>query len=899
MRAEYPIFPLLFLLVVILSIVTVFVSIGSLSNEIGDNFAGIRSSTALNLFQKTEEAERFLETTVRLAMRESVAEAFRKNRYPCEVRGSFIAFDDSCGTVDSDRFDERLRTRTERRANAQIATYPGALIPPLESLTFLNLGGVLAADARLSGPAVFFLDETDWRNLDRSPGVFDRDLAPVHTEQLYARAYIQDIISPIREEHHNFDRDEAMTLVEESREADRTYCEDDPFKEIVVTDRLVDLIESCPSSEDACSCGTINVPESGYSLRLVGSSVYLSNRVYSLERAVSHPLEESDVSFDDSTYMVLMNRSEISLIDPSEHESIPVCRISDPKINVFSTMPFFFETDVIERDGSQVLSSDIFADNKENIALYDYSISYATWLGQLFGMQAFDGGGVIPSTIEERIVSSSGMNVVITTHVDDGSSLRFSGSEPSGVPMLAGSFIEQNDLYPRPESRLESITNELGYFDIDEAITICRLRRDDLRFLKDAPRTEASMPIEEAFFQTIVDSGAPYLFVSVPQSFVDECLDERSIDFIQPNEFARTVQERVFSSIIEAVIIHLNAPTSGRLLCLDDPVQRFTHHPFLGYGVYELYPSVIVPETNNFVWPLQDIGSFTQCWGPPALSWEDPPYTYHRGLDLQPSGRRIDQGTVWDRFDEVPVVAAFSGNVVYASECPWSPYFDPPGYEGAISREDLMFAASEDCTGRDAPFSGAGFGEHLVIESSDGDLLAIYAHLAPGSIWKFLGEPRNRPVPRSGSFETYEGIPVVAGEPIGFVGNTGTSTGAHLHFEIYPNDGSRMNPSTKRPLWPSGGYTPSAKDYLQFNPFCVLPQEVELPDGSTYDISERMPRIGGFDTTDPVTAAIEETVSESGTDFNHPRNQAEMCFYNYVMAYYGRNFYPETYGVCP
>ena len=41
------------------------------------------------------------------------------------------------------------------------------------------------------------------------------------------------------------------------------------------------------------------------------------------------------------------------------------------------------------------------------------------------------------------------------------------------------------------------------------------------------------------------------------------------------------------------------------------------------------------------------------------------------------------------------------------------------------------------------------------------------------------------------------GMPVAAGQVIGYVGSTGLSTGPHLHFEAY-RDGQRVNPLSLR-----------------------------------------------------------------------------------------------------
>ena len=45
-----------------------------------------------------------------------------------------------------------------------------------------------------------------------------------------------------------------------------------------------------------------------------------------------------------------------------------------------------------------------------------------------------------------------------------------------------------------------------------------------------------------------------------------------------------------------------------------------------------------------------------------------------------------------------------------------------------------------------------------------------------------------------GSLQVVEGQQVVAGDPIGKVGNTGRSFGAHLHFELRVNGEEAIDP---------------------------------------------------------------------------------------------------------
>lgn len=92
-----------------------------------------------------------------------------------------------------------------------------------------------------------------------------------------------------------------------------------------------------------------------------------------------------------------------------------------------------------------------------------------------------------------------------------------------------------------------------------------------------------------------------------------------------------------------------------------------------------------------------------------------------------------------------------------------------------------VFAAGDGTVKGAAP--NGGYGNWILIEQDGGKLSTVYGHLsafAPGI------EPGTR---------------VMQGELIGFVGNTGRSTGPHLHFELR-SDGRPVNPmnypATKR-----------------------------------------------------------------------------------------------------
>ena len=75
--------------------------------------------------------------------------------------------------------------------------------------------------------------------------------------------------------------------------------------------------------------------------------------------------------------------------------------------------------------------------------------------------------------------------------------------------------------------------------------------------------------------------------------------------------------------------------------------------------------------------------------------------------------------------------------------------------------------------------SGGGFGVHAKIEHNvDGvKYYSLYAHMQSGSLAVGVGDT------------------VSTGQHIGNVGNTGTSTGAHLHFEIHDATDTPIDPA--------------------------------------------------------------------------------------------------------
>ncbi|MTI96785.1 MAG: 4Fe-4S binding protein [Firmicutes bacterium] len=94
------------------------------------------------------------------------------------------------------------------------------------------------------------------------------------------------------------------------------------------------------------------------------------------------------------------------------------------------------------------------------------------------------------------------------------------------------------------------------------------------------------------------------------------------------------------------------------------------------------------------------------------------------------------------------------------------------GLDIAASRGTPIFAADDGVVTRRS--YGSGYGYYLIIDHGNG-YSTLYAHISrfPSNIWS--------------------GSRVVRGQVIAYVGNTGVSTGPHLHWEVRQN-GNPLNP---------------------------------------------------------------------------------------------------------
>ncbi len=144
--------------------------------------------------------------------------------------------------------------------------------------------------------------------------------------------------------------------------------------------------------------------------------------------------------------------------------------------------------------------------------------------------------------------------------------------------------------------------------------------------------------------------------------------------------------------------------------------------------------------------------------------------------------------------------AVGSGNLVWPSYCTYitsrqgprthpitGEYKNHGGTDIGASYGTAIWAADSGTVIRSSDGWNGGWGNYVMIDHGNG-MQTLYAHMSSRAV--SVGQTVSR------------------GQTIGYVGSTGMSTGAHLHFEMYVN-GSKVDPQTRYP-GVSFSYSPTA-----------------------------------------------------------------------------------------
>ena len=131
-----------------------------------------------------------------------------------------------------------------------------------------------------------------------------------------------------------------------------------------------------------------------------------------------------------------------------------------------------------------------------------------------------------------------------------------------------------------------------------------------------------------------------------------------------------------------------------------------------------------------------------------------------------------------------------TGNLVWPSYCTYitsrqgprthpitGEYRNHGGTDIGASYGSAIYAADSGTVVRSADGWNGGWGNYVMLDHGHG-MQTLYAHMSSRAV--SVGQTVSR------------------GQTIGYVGSTGMSTGAHLHFEMYIN-GSRIDPQTRYP----------------------------------------------------------------------------------------------------
>ena len=151
-------------------------------------------------------------------------------------------------------------------------------------------------------------------------------------------------------------------------------------------------------------------------------------------------------------------------------------------------------------------------------------------------------------------------------------------------------------------------------------------------------------------------------------------------------------------------------------------------------------PSDIAANNNGYLWPVPDSSRISAPFG----EWRDNNTRQHKGIDI--AGK---YGGGDSRDYNLPIVASVAGEVVATStSCPTN------GSYGS------------SC--------GGGWGNYVKVKDAQGNFW-IYAHMSQGTISVQVGQTVNQ------------------GQELGKMGNSGSSKGVHLHFEIREGKDSSSN----------------------------------------------------------------------------------------------------------
>ena len=242
-------------------------------------------------------------------------------------------------------------------------------------------------------------------------------------------------------------------------------------------------------------------------------------------------------------------------------------------------------------------------------------------------------------------------------------------------------------------------------------------------------------------------------------------------------------------------------------------------HDYRAVDFYSMYYesiqafNVVNPaDDGNWFWPVPSHRAISSAFG--VRNFAASPN--HRGIDISPGSAAAERG--------VAVHAARAGRIVQVER-------------------NFSCRASGSFTGRTRSRGYTGSWGNLIwiYHPGTGGLRSLYSHMQGGSI------PSNIAVGRY----------VYAGQFLGLIGNSGFSTGPHLHFEIRDGNGRSINTNVTRAMADANQIRPQGLTIAQITKASDLPTSMAVRGmpGMRY-------RIAGFPAVPAPTFGI--SLSQSG-----------------------------------